>query len=39
MSNFTFIYPYWFLALVAVPAIWWLNKRIFIYDSILQLVS
>ncbi|WP_135454414.1 VWA domain-containing protein [Vibrio echinoideorum] len=27
MSNFTFIYPYWFLALAALPAIWWLSKR------------
>ncbi|PMK04066.1 hypothetical protein BCU09_05920, partial [Vibrio cyclitrophicus] len=27
MSNFTFIYPYWFLALVALPAIWWLSKK------------
>ncbi|TKF24921.1 VWA domain-containing protein, partial [Vibrio kanaloae] len=27
MSNFTFIYPYWFLALVAVPAIWWLSRK------------
>ncbi|TKF55881.1 VWA domain-containing protein, partial [Vibrio sp. F13] len=26
MSNFTFIYPYWFLALAALPAIWWLSK-------------
>ncbi len=27
MSNFTFIYPYWFLALGALPAIWWLSKK------------
>ncbi|MFA0106529.1 VWA domain-containing protein, partial [Vibrio splendidus] len=27
MSNFTFIYPYWFLALAVLPAIWWLSKR------------
>lgn len=27
MSNFTFIYPYWFLALVVLPAIWWLSKK------------
>ncbi|KAB0465654.1 VWA domain-containing protein [Vibrio kanaloae] len=26
MSNFTFIYPYWFLALAVLPAIWWLSK-------------
>ncbi|PMN75761.1 VWA domain-containing protein [Vibrio sp. 10N.261.45.A6] len=27
MSNFTFIYPYWFLALAVLPAIWWHSKR------------
>ncbi|MEZ8273784.1 VWA domain-containing protein [Vibrio splendidus] len=27
MSNFTFICPYWFLALAVLPAIWWLSKR------------
>ncbi|MGF1824458.1 VWA domain-containing protein [Vibrio splendidus] len=27
MSNFTFIYPYWFLALAVLPAIWWLSKK------------